>query len=131
MNSKSLRKLHLYLGTIFAPVLLLFTISGAWQVFRLNDAQKDGSYTPLKAVKILSAVHKNQTTAKEIPQKTALKYFVLAACVALVTTTTLGIVMAYRFTASPAKVTICLLIGAALPVILLLLSPSGSPSPSP
>jgi hypothetical protein len=130
MDSKSLRKLHLYLGTIFAPVLLLFTISGAWQVFRLNDAEKDGSYTPPKVVKMLSAVHKNQTTSKEIHEKTELKYFVLAACVALVTTTTLGIVMAYRFTASPMKVTICLLIGAALPVILLLLSP-GSSSPSP
>jgi hypothetical protein len=129
MNSKSLRKLHLYLGTLFAPVLLLFTVSGAWQVFRLNDAKKDGSYTPPKAVKLLSAVHKNQTTSREIHEQTPLKWFVLAACAALVTTTLLGIVMAYRFTASPAKVTLCLLIGAALPVALLLLAPSGSPSP--
>lgn len=128
MNPKTLRTLHLYLGTIFAPVLLLFTVSGAWQVFRLNDAQKDGSYTPPKAVKLLSAVHKNQTTSKEIHEKTALKWFVLAACAALVTTTFLGIVMAYRFTASPAKVTVCLLVGAALPVVLLLLS-SSSPAP--
>ena len=129
MNSKTLRTLHLYLGTIFAPVLLLFTVSGAWQVFRLNDAKKDGSYTPPKAVKVLSAVHKNQTTSRETHEKTALKWFVFAASVALVTTTLLGIVMAYRFTASPAKVTMCLLVGAALPVVLLLLSPSGSPSP--
>jgi len=128
MNPKTLRRLHLYLGTIFAPILLLFTVSGAWQVFRWNDAKKDGSYTPPKAITILSSVHKNQTTSKEVHQKTALKYFVFAACVALVTTTLLGITMAYRFTASPTTVTICLLIGAALPVIFLLLSPS-SPSP--
>jgi len=124
MTPKTLRRLHLYLGTLFAPVLLLFTVSGAWQVFRLNDAQKDGSYTPARVVKILSAVHKNQTTARETPRKTALKFFVLAACAALVTTTLLGISMAYRFTASPLTVTLCLLLGIALPLVLLLLSPS-------
>lgn len=122
MNPKTLRRLHLYLGALFAPVLLFFTVSGAWQVFRLNDAEKDGSYTPPKVVKLLSSVHKNQTTAKEVPQKTALKYFVLAACVALVTTTVLGIVMAYRFTASPVTVTLCLIGGIALPLLLLLTS---------
>jgi hypothetical protein len=129
MNAKTLRTLHLYLGTLFAPVLLVFTVSGAWQVFRLNDPRKDGSYTPPRVVQVLSSFHKNQTTSREVHDKTPLKWFVFAAGVALVTTTLLGIVMAYRFTASPAKVTVCLLIGAALPVVLLLLSPSGSASP--
>lgn len=127
MTPRTLRAVHLYLGTLFAPVLLLFTVSGAWQVFRLNDTQKDGSYTPARVVKILSAVHKNQTTAKETPKKTALKFFVLAACAALVTTTLLGISMAYRFTARPVRVTLCLLLGIALPLILLLLSSSPTP----
>jgi len=122
MNPRALRRLHLYLGTLFAPVLLLFAVSGAWQVFRLNDARKDGSYTPPRVLKVLSSVHKNETTSKEIPQKTAFKYFVFCACAALVTTTLLGIVMAYRFTASPVTVTLCLLAGVAVPLFLLLVS---------
>ena len=36
-------------------------------------------------------------------------------------TTILGIVMAYRFTPSPALVTVCLLLGVAIPVLMLLL----------
>ena len=123
MNPRGLRRIHLYLGTIFAPVLLLFTASGAWQVYRFNDAKKDGSYTPPAVVKTLSSVHKNQTLARETPRKTALKAFVFAACLALITTTLLGIAMAYRFSGSPLTVTLCLLVGLVLPAVLLLLSP--------
>ena len=56
------RRLHLYLGAMFAPALLAFTVSGAWQIYRLNDARKDGSYTPPRIIRLLSSVHKNQTT---------------------------------------------------------------------
>ena len=123
MNPRGLRRIHLYLGTIFAPVLLLFTASGAWQVYRLNDAKKDGSYTPPSIVRTLSSVHRYQTLARETPKKTALKAFVVAACLALITTTLLGIVMAYRFSGSSVTVTLCLLVGILLPAALLLLSP--------
>lgn len=122
MNPRTLRRVHLYLGSLFAPVLLLFAASGAWQIYRLNDARKDGSYTPPSIVKVLSSVHKNQTLEKETPRKTALKAFVFAACLALITTTLLGILMAYRFAPRPAVVTACLLAGIAVPFVLLLLS---------
>ena len=123
MNTRGLRRIHLYLGTLFAPVLLLFASSGAWQIYRFNDAKKDGSYTPPRIVKTLSSVHKNQTLAREISIKTPLKAFVFAACLALITTTLLGIVMAYRFTGRPLTVTLCLLAGLVLPAVLLFLSP--------
>jgi hypothetical protein len=71
MNSRGLRRVHLYLGTLFAPVLLLFASSGAWQIYRLNDAKKDGSYTPPKIVKTLSAVHKNQTRPGDAEEDSA------------------------------------------------------------
>ena len=122
MNSRSLRRIHLYLGTLFAPVLLFFAASGGWQVYRLNDAKKNGTYTPPRIVTTLSAVHKNQTFARETSQKTAFKAFVFLAALALITTTFLGIVMAYRYTGRPITVTVCLLLGFALPAALLLLS---------
>ncbi len=54
-----LRRLHLYLGCLFAPALLFFAISGAWQLYRFHDSKKDGSYTAPRAVEALSAVHMN------------------------------------------------------------------------
>jgi hypothetical protein len=48
---------------------------------------------------------------------------VFAACLALITTTFLGILMAYRFTGSPLTVTLCLLAGLVLPAVFLFLSP--------
>ena len=124
MNPRTLRRLHLYLGSLFAPVLLFFAVSGAWQVYRVNDAKKDGSYTPPKIIKTLSSVHKNQTlTDKEIHDRTGIKAFIFAAAVLLTTTTLLGITMAYRFTASPLLVTVCLVAGIIVPIVLLYLSP--------
>jgi uncharacterized iron-regulated membrane protein len=40
---KKLRLAHLYLGSLFGPLLIVFAVSGGWQVFRFNDAKKDGS----------------------------------------------------------------------------------------
>ena len=122
INPRTLRRVHLYLGALFAPVLLAFAASGAWQVYRWNDAKKDGSYTPPAVVKTLSNIHRNQTLGKETPAATATKAFMFLASLALITTTILGIVMAYRFTARPLAVTLCLLAGIAVPTILLLLN---------
>jgi hypothetical protein len=123
MNPRTLRRLHLYLGAIFAPTLLALTVSGAWQIYRWNDARKDGSYTPPRVVKLMSSIHKNQTTTgKETPQKTGIKAFAFLAAILLITTTLLGIVMAYRFTPSPVAVTLCLLSGIVVPILLLALA---------
>src|SRR6476660_4265994 len=125
MNPRTLRRLHLYLGAIFAPALLAFTVSGAWQIYRWNDARKDGSYTPPRVVRLMSSIHKNQTTTgKETSQKTGIKAFAFLAAILLITTTLLGIVMAYRFTPSPVAVTLCLLGGIVVPILLLALANS-------
>jgi hypothetical protein len=49
---KKLRSLHLYLGCIFAPMLLFFGISGFWQTF---DPEYDHHS---KALALLSTIHK-------------------------------------------------------------------------
>ncbi|MEP7132965.1 MAG: hypothetical protein ABI914_07355, partial [Acidobacteriota bacterium] len=95
--------------------------SGAWQVYRWNDAKKDGSYEPPAIVKRLSNIHRNQTLGKETSAATATKAFMFLASLALITTTILGIVMAYRFTARPVTVTLCLIAGIVVPAVLLLL----------
>ena len=122
MNIKSLRMIHLYLGCFFAPILIFFVLSGAWQTFNLHHSRKDG-YTAPAVLKSLSDVHKNQrfTTGKGrsgSEPSSAFRYFVLAMSAGLLTTTILGIVMAFKFT-KPWLVWLCLAAGFLTPVVLL------------
>jgi len=118
---KKLRQIHLYLGCVFAPVLIFFAVSGAWQLFALHRGKKDGSYTPPRAAVILSDVHQFQhippTSSNE---GTPLRYFMLAAAAGLILTTLLGIVMAFRFTPTKAPVILCLSAGVVPLAILLI-----------
>lgn len=50
-----LRRYHQYLGLFFAPWMILFSVSGALQTFRLNEAQGAPQWMVW-----LSAVHKDQ-----------------------------------------------------------------------
>src|SRR2546422_735971 len=119
---KKLRQIHLYLGCVFAPVLIFFALTGAWQLFALHRATKDGSYRPPRAVAILSDVHQFQHIPPTSTEKgTPLRYFILTAAVGLVFTTVLGIIMAFRFSPSKASVVLCLLAGVAIPVAILII----------
>ena len=115
-----LRALHLYLGCLFAPMLIFFAVTGSWQLFNWHESKKDRTYTAPPALAALSFVHKDA----HIPgtpgrQPTPLRYFMLAAVAGLIATTVIGIVMAYRFSQRPIVATICLLLGIALPAVLL------------
>ena len=117
---RTLRSLHLFLGSLFAPVLLVLSISGAWQVFRWNDAKKDGSYTPAPIVQLFSDIHKDQVLpGARHGQGEAMQWFTLTASMGLTLTTVLGIVMAYRITRQPVLVTTLLLTGILVPTFLL------------
>jgi hypothetical protein len=118
---KKLRLVHLYLGSLFGPLLIVFAVSGAWQVFRFNDAKKDGSYKPAKVITLFTDIHKD-AVLPGVPRRqgAAMRWFVLAAAAGLATTTVLGIVMAYRLSRRPALVTTLLIAGVVLPAALLL-----------
>src|SRR5262245_36213649 len=109
---KKLRQIHLYLGCVFAPVLIFFAVTGSWQLFALHRGKKDGSYSPPRAAVILSDVHQFQHIPPTSSEKgTPLRYFMLAAGAGLVITTILGIVMAFRFTPRKVPVILCLSAG--------------------
>jgi hypothetical protein len=119
-NMKSLRSLHLYLGCLFAPLLIFFAVTGSWQLFNWHQSTKDKSYIAPPALAALSFIHKDAhipgTPGRE---PTPLRYFMLAAGGGLVATSVIGIVMAYRFSQRPMVATVCLFAGIALPAALL------------
>lgn len=116
---KFLRKLHLYLGCFFTPILLFFAVTGALQTFELHEQQKNSSYVPPAILKLLSEVHIHQrweTAAASVP----FRWFAVAAALGFLITSLLGIVMAFKLGKSKMIVWLCLIAGMLLPVLLLM-----------
>ena len=57
---RKLRQLHQYLGLFFAPMILLFALSGALQTFRLQEA-RDAAVTPPAWIVWMASVHKDSS----------------------------------------------------------------------
>jgi len=121
MNIKVMRNIHLYLGVFFAPMLLFFLISGCWQTFNLHEASDDGTYKPPAIIKSLSSVHKDQRWAdRRVKPKSSVpfQWLVFLMTIGLLTTTILGIVMAFKYT-RPWLVWFCLFLGVSIPCFLI------------
>ncbi len=115
-----LRKLHLYLGCIFAPALIFLASTGALQLYDLHESRKDGSYVAPKLLEAFGQVHKHQNLPGD-PRGSgrAMKIFMLAAAAGLVFTTLLGVFMAFRVSRGAGPVLACLAAGVVLPLALL------------
>jgi hypothetical protein len=121
MNIKAMRNIHLYLGVFFAPLLLFFLISGCWQTFGLHEASKSGDYVPPAIIKSFSQVHKDQrwVDGKMVPKPSVpFRYLIVLMSLGLLTTTILGILMAFKYT-RPWIVWACLFMGIVIPCFLL------------
>src|SRR5258706_9305800 len=55
---KQIRQLHLYLGTFFAPSILFFAFSGAFQVFNFHEEYQGRPAIPM--FEKLADIHKDQ-----------------------------------------------------------------------
>jgi hypothetical protein len=120
-QTKTLLRLHRYLGLAVAPLVLFFAVSGAWQLFRVHQSRKDGSYEAPRALAVASDVHQAERLfgrARSLPFQLA----VAAAALALALSTVLGVVAALRIT-RPRWVAVALLGGGvAVPALLYLLA---------
>jgi hypothetical protein len=117
-----IRQLHLYLGCVFAPLLVFFAVSGAWQTFDLHRSRKDGSYSAPPILVRLSHVHQDQSLPPggSLPHhSTPFRWFVFLMALGFVATAILGVVMAFKFTRERWVVWLCLGVGLILPVLLL------------
>ena len=119
MDFKVLRSIHLYLGTFFAPMLILFVISGVLQVFHLHHDHKNGYKAP-QLIEDLSEIHTQQRLDIGQAAQTSkpFQYFTVFLSVAFIFTTITGIMMALKF-ARPAIVWLVFLAGLCLPLLLL------------
>lgn len=123
---KRLRQIHLYLGVFFTPMLLFFIATGWFQTVDHDRLKSPGEAETL--VQKLRVVHTDQIYPETgvIRQKASPKVFqglVVAMSVALILTTLLGLVLAFRFSRSALMVAAALLLGVAVPVAILWLAP--------
>lgn len=138
-----LRRYHHYLGLFFAPMILLFAISGALQTFRLQEAKGYGGPPPNWIV-WLASVHKDQGPPREPraekpkpaaeaakprveaprpgpkrPSPLPLKIFVVLLSIALAISTIMGIVIALANRAMRRVSIVLLVLGTVMPIVLL------------
>lgn len=120
---KRIRQLHLYLGALFAPILIFFAFTGALQTFSFHESPKGSSYIPPSWIVTLSEVHKNQRPSHErgVLSSMPLKWFVLLMALGLVSTSVLGIYMAFEYNRDKRVVWGLIILGVILPIILLYL----------
>lgn len=141
----TLRRYHSWLGVFFAPAIILFSISGALQTFRLQEEKGYGG-TPPNWIVWLASVHKDQMRPREKPKADAgakpavptaaifkpatnslakrpspvpLKIFVVLMAVALLGSTLVGLTIALANRHTRKKYLIALTAGAIVPIALL------------
>lgn len=116
-----MRRFHLLLGCFFAPALLFFTVSGAFQTLRLHKDVKNGYQAP-EILKVLAKIHKDQKLPDAPPQSTPwpLQGFVLLMSAGFIFSTGVGLVMAFKYFRPRWVVWVLLAGGGIVPIALLM-----------
>jgi hypothetical protein len=117
---KTLRRVHLYLGCFFAPLLIFYVATGWYQT--VNPDRRKGVNDSTDLVSRLSRVHVEQYYPTESATGYSTRLFralVVIMAVALNATVILGIILAFRSSRNSWPVWLSLALGVALPVIVL------------
>ena len=109
-------RVHRYLGAFCAPMLILFAISGSWQLVNSHKAKKDGSYKPPAAVKFASDLHMGEHL--EGSMKWVFRGILWVVAASLVTSSTIGLAMAFKLEPARGRVALLATAGIALPKLL-------------
>jgi hypothetical protein len=106
-----LRSWHLYLGCIFAPMLLLFALTGIWQTAGIRGT---------KWMSILSSIHTSKRLKTGASLTTPLlRGFIVLMAIAFIITTILGIMMAVKYGRNRRAAYYCLAFGIIVPLLLM------------
>jgi cyanate permease len=124
---KNIRRLHLYLGCFFTPMLLFYILTGWYQTMNPNRIKSHAEAETL--VQKLRVVHVDQIypSEQELLKPSKPKMFqVLVVTMAIAATLTiiLGVVLAFRTLKNKWWVVLALGLGVLLPMLILWLGQS-------
>jgi len=119
---KLLRKLHLFLGVFFTPLLVFFVATGWYQTLEPERLKTPGDAETL--LQKLRVVHTDMIYPgdREFSRPSSPKLFqgiVGAMSAAVLVTTALGVYLAFRTVRGTSWVVVCLVAGLVVPVVLL------------
>jgi hypothetical protein len=119
---KLLRKLHLFLGVFFTPLLVFFVATGWYQTLEPERLKTPGDAETL--LQKLRVVHTDMIYPgnREFSRPSSPKLFqgiVGAMSAAVLVTTALGVYLAFRTVRGTVWVVLCLVAGLVVPVVLL------------
>ena len=92
-----LRRIHLYLGCFFAPMLIFFSVSGIWQVYGLQWVNGPNILTYLSTIHMGHQIFFKDPTKAYSLSSPYLEFFVVLMAVSLVISIILGVIMAFKF----------------------------------
>jgi hypothetical protein len=92
-----LRRIHLYLGCFFAPMLIFFCVSGIWQVYGLQWVNGPNILTYLSTIHMGHQLYFKDPTKAYSFSSPYLEFFVALMAVSLVLSIVLGVIMAFKF----------------------------------
>ena len=117
---KFVRRLHLYLGCFFAPLLLFYVATGWYQTLhpdrRKNLGEADDWVARFRSVHV-DQIYPNSQTSTYSPA--LFRTLVVVMALALIVSVTLGIFLAFRTLRQRLLVWLSLGLGILVPVILL------------
>jgi hypothetical protein len=119
---KTLRRLHLYLGCFFAPLLLFFVLSGWYQTAnpeRLKSVSEAETWVQKTRVVHTDQIYPGEREVRQPSSPRAFQWLVYGMSAALAATTALGVVLAFRSVRAAWPVWVALGLGLAVPVLLL------------
>ena len=117
---KLLRRIHLYLGCFFAPLLVFYVSTGWYQT--VNPDRRKGVGDSTDFISRLSRVHVEQYYPTESASGYSTYLFrgmIVIMAVALMTTVILGVILAFRTSRNKWPVWLSLALGIVLPIVLL------------
>ena len=119
---KRLRQLHLYLGVFFTPLLLFFIGTGWFQTVdhdRLKSPGEAETWTQKLRVVHTDQIYPETGAIRQGGSPKLFQTLVVVMSAALILTTVLGLVLAFRFSRSLWPVVLSLVLGILAPVLVL------------
>jgi hypothetical protein len=119
---RSLRRIHLYLGCFFAPMLVFFIATGWYQTVnrdRLKSPSEAETLPQKFRVLHTDHIYPSDSEFQKPSSPKLFKFLIVAMSVALLATTVLGIILAFKFSPKAWPVIASLVLGVAIPVLFL------------
>jgi hypothetical protein len=119
---KNIRRIHLYLGCFFTPMLLFYILTGWLQVTNPERLKSPADAETL--VQKLRTVHVDQVYPGEEEfvkpsSSKAFKALTIIMCIAATITIVLGVVLAFKTLRDQWPVWVSLVLGILLPILML------------